>query len=80
MIHSKPRCFECGDSVSPADLIFAPVCGSTSEHDKCGSAVWHGLCLMKWRERMVLIEAQHERIQEGLREFFEDVRRQFDGD
>lgn len=73
MIHSTPRCLECSEPVSPADLIFAPPCGSTSEHDRCGSAVWHPLCLMIWRERVADFKAEHRRIQMALREFFQGI-------
>lgn len=73
MIHSKPRCFECGAMVSSADLVFAPLCGSTAEHDECGSAVWHPLCLMEYRESLVELRAQHEQMQTELVRFFRGV-------
>lgn len=42
-----PRCFGCHDPVEH-DPIFESPCGP--EHHGCPSAVWHGLCLMKYRE------------------------------
>lgn len=69
MIHTKPRCFGCATVVSSADLVFTPVCGSTSEHDECGSACWHPLCLMEWREKMEQAKAVHSQIARAFAEF-----------
>lgn len=38
-------CYECHEPVD--DPLFEAPCG----HDGCPSAVFHGLCLMAWRER-----------------------------
>ena len=69
MIQTDPRCFECGTIVSSADLIFAPPCGSTSQHDTCGSAVWHPLCLMEYREHLEHLVAEHSRVRDALVRF-----------
>lgn len=45
-LHDRPRCFDCCDVVDH-DPIFAAPC----DHDDCPSAVFHPLCLMRWRER-----------------------------
>lgn len=76
MIQNKPRCFECGEVVSPADLIYAPPCGSNSVHDECGSAVWHPLCLMRFREALEMLQAEHEQTHKVLAKMF----RKFFGD
>lgn len=73
MIHERPRCMGCGDEVSPADLIFAPPCGSTAGHDKCGSACWHPLCLMDHRERMERAAAIHVTFQQVLARMFAEL-------
>lgn len=38
-------CFQCKEAVD-YDPLFESPCG----HDECPSAVFHGLCLMEWRE------------------------------
>jgi hypothetical protein len=45
-IQSRPICFGCDERIEHDPLFEAP-CG----HDGCSSAVFHGLCLMEWRER-----------------------------
>lgn len=45
-MQDRPRCFGCSDVVEYDPLYEAP-CG----HDDCPSAVFHGLCLMEWREK-----------------------------
>lgn len=42
-----PRCFGCQEQVE-YDPIFEPPCGA--DHELCRSAIWHPLCLMKYRE------------------------------
>ena len=41
-----PICFNCGEGVSVADSVFEAPCG----HDEHPTAIWHGLCLMDWRD------------------------------
>lgn len=45
-MQGAPVCFNCDEAVSAADAVFEAPCG----HDEHPSAVWHGLCLMEWRE------------------------------
>jgi hypothetical protein len=45
-MQDRPICFECHRTVE-YDPVFEAVCG----HDGCPSAVFHGLCLMAFRER-----------------------------
>ena len=40
-----PLCWGCGEEVDN-DPIYEAMCG----HDNCPSNVFHGLCLMQWRE------------------------------
>lgn len=46
-LQDTPICFfvECAEPVDH-DLVFEAPCG----HGDCASAVFHPLCLMKWRE------------------------------
>lgn len=44
-IHDRPRCWVCR-TVVEHDPIFAAPC----DHEDCASVVFHGLCLMEWRE------------------------------
>jgi hypothetical protein len=44
-VQDRPICAKCSQVVE-VDPIYEAFCG----HDRCPSAVWHGLCLMKWRE------------------------------
>ncbi len=44
-LHPIPRCFQCQETVE-TDRVYAAPC----DHDTCGSAVFHPLCLMEWRE------------------------------
>lgn len=41
-----PICWMCDEEVE-TDPIFESICG----HDNCPSSVFHGLCLMEWREK-----------------------------
>ena len=41
----RPVCFYCA-SVVDYDPIFAAPC----DHEDCASAVFHGVCLMDWRD------------------------------
>lgn len=45
-MQDRPVCFECRTQVEHSPVYEAP-CG----HDRCRSAVFHGLCLMGYRER-----------------------------
>lgn len=59
MIQDLPRCFGCSEVVEHSPVFAAPLC----EHEQCASAVWHGLCLMEWREkRDALVKALRERL------------------
>lgn len=40
-----PICYRCQRRVD-YDPVFEAICG----HDECPSAVFHGLCLMEWRD------------------------------
>lgn len=55
-----PLCWDCLEEVD-TDPIYEAVCG----HDECPSAVFHGLCLMRWRE-------QREEMYKKLQRFFEE--------
>lgn len=46
MMRRYPICWDCEKEVSD-DPIFESICG----HEDCPSAVFHGLCLMRWREQ-----------------------------
>lgn len=41
-----PLCWNCGEDVD-SEPLYEAVCG----HDDCPSNVFHGLCLMEWREK-----------------------------
>ena len=47
MIQDRPICFEC-EKVVEHDPVFAPPFGDDMSRE---SAVFHGLCLMQWREK-----------------------------
>ena len=59
-----PVCFGCQEDVD-MDPIFEAPCG----HERCPSVVFHGLCLMRWREIRDEIEERMARLR---RAFFED--------
>lgn len=44
-MQTRAVCFGC-DEVIEYDPIFEAPCG----HDEHSSAVWHGICLMRWRD------------------------------
>lgn len=47
-MQERPVCFGCDEAVDdPVSMVFEAPCG----HDTCPSAVFHGLCLMEWREK-----------------------------
>ena len=45
-MQERPICFECSEAIEHSPVFEAP-CG----HDRCKSAVFHGVCLMEYRER-----------------------------
>lgn len=50
MIQDRPVCFDCEEAIdSMADVVFAPP--FEDEAHRAVSACFHGLCLMRWRER-----------------------------
>ena len=44
-VQDRPVCFECTETIEHSPVYEAP-CG----HADCPSAIFHGLCLMTWRE------------------------------
>lgn len=65
MIQQKPVCFGCEDPIdSLGDAVFAP---PWCDHQECCSATFHGLCLMKWRDKRQEIRTQIERRMEAFR-------------
>lgn len=44
-MQDRPVCLRCDKRIDH-DPVFEAPCG----HDRCPSAVFHGLCLMEWRE------------------------------
>lgn len=44
-MQDRPICFKCTTQVDNSPVYEAP-CG----HDRCSSVVFHGICLMEWRE------------------------------
>jgi hypothetical protein len=61
-LHERPICYQCDSPIEEnAEILFAAPC----DHDRCPSAVWHGLCLMQWREhREVLLERRRQWLSE----------------
>lgn len=45
-MQDRPVCFKCTTSIEHSPVWEAP-CG----HDRCPSAVFHGLCLMEFRDQ-----------------------------
>lgn len=46
-MQDRPVCFECDRSIETnSEMVFEAPCG----HDGCSSAVFHAICLFKWRE------------------------------
>lgn len=62
-MQETPICFDCRTPVHNMMVYEAP-CG----HMECPSVVWHGACLMGWRER-----AHREAQEEGGRSWFEVI-------
>jgi hypothetical protein len=44
-VQDRPVCFGCTQVVEHSPVYAAPC-----DHDRCPSVVFHGLCLMRWRE------------------------------
>jgi len=47
VVQSLPVCYRCSERVQ--DPVFAP---PFCDHERCASAVFHGVCLMEHREHM----------------------------
>lgn len=77
VIHERPFCAlpECG-KVIEYDPVYAPLCqcpvGDSETHP---SMVWHGLCLMKWRERVDHVHARLAGIEEMPQPVVDFLRR-----
>lgn len=46
-LQDVPVCLVCAEKVRASDAVFEAPCG----HEDCPSAVYHGLCLMEWRDK-----------------------------
>lgn len=44
-MQDRPVCFKCTERIDQ-EPIYEALCG----HDTCPSAVWHGICLMEFRD------------------------------
>ncbi len=51
-VQDRPRCFGCSEIIE-YDPIYAAPCG----HGDCRSAVFHGVCLMEYREHFEAVQA-----------------------
>lgn len=45
-MQDRPVCFKCRETIEHSPVYEAP-CG----HDTCSSAVFHGICLMEYRDQ-----------------------------
>jgi hypothetical protein len=61
-IQDRPVCWGC-DELIEHSAVFAAPC----DHPEHSSAVWHGLCLMEWREN-------REKRQQAMQRFFSTHR------
>lgn len=69
MIQNRPVCFDCDMLIeSLTDAVFAP---PFCDHLDCASAVFHGICLMRWRERREEIYRRVEARMEAFRRHVE---------
>lgn len=69
MIQHKPVCFDCDTVVENlADAVFAP---PWCDHQGCSSATFHGICLMRWRDRRQELRTQMEKRMEAFRRHVE---------
>lgn len=57
-VQDRPICWRCETKIE-----IEPVYAAPCDHDECPSAVFHGLCLMEWRE-------ERNRAEEAMRDFF----------
>lgn len=62
MIHHKPICLGCEKPIDYDPVFAPPLC----EHDDCASAVFHGICLMEWREQVDEARKQAQKMAEGF--------------
>ena len=60
-VQERPICWRC-----EAKVEYDPVYAAPCDHESCPSAVFHGLCLMEWRE-------ERNRAEEALRDFFQSM-------
>lgn len=64
-MQNRPVCFRCDEPVQTnGEMLFEAPCG----HETCSSAVFHGLCLMDWREH-------RDHIMESIRRRMEQLTR-----
>lgn len=62
-MQDRPVCFKCDKKIETnAEMVFEAPCG----HDHHSSAVFHGICLMDWREH-------RHHFMERLRKHLEDM-------
>jgi hypothetical protein len=75
VVQEKPVCMGC-DEVIEDEPVFQAPCG----HEGCSSFVWHGHCLMEFREH----SAAHKRIEaaahEAAQAAAEVIRRRMSGE
>jgi hypothetical protein len=65
VIQQQPFCFGCEAKVERLEeAVFAP---PWCDHEDCSSAVFHGICLMSWRERRQELRLQMQRRMEAFR-------------
>lgn len=60
IVQDRPVCFHC-DTVVETGAVFAP---PYCDHLECSSAVFHGLCLMEWREHLEALRERARQAQE----------------
>ena len=64
MIHQAAICWDCEQPIaSVSDIVFAP---PMCDHHDCSSACFHGICLMRWRERRNEARTRARAAAEGL--------------
>lgn len=68
-VQDRPVCFDCDQTIERLDdVVFSP---PWCDHAKCSSASFHGLCLMRWRERRAEVRVQLDRRMEAFRRHVE---------
>lgn len=60
-----PICWDCGEQVE-SNPIYEAICG----HDECPSSIFHGLCLMRWREK-------REEVYKTIQKWFDEHSSEF---